>query len=829
MSIRIRAIVVILLATLVILIISVSAGIIFLRNDIKKSQEAELTLVSNVAAHFISTEISRLKSKVAQIAYVLAELDEAQWAEILAQQIDLHSEFIGGAVIDASSGLLAHAGGLPANPKLIEDKYIRQAFENKSVISSTIPSYSEHGVVFYLAAPLQAKILVVTLPGMHFTKLISNIVVWQTGHIFIDDAEGTVIANIRSEWVQNRHNFISLAQEYDRYNDVASVIQRGINGETGLGKFSISSIPRICAFRPISGSEEGWFLGLVAPVSENPFRHIDRNMLMIGQASFLLSIIAAIFASRFIKKPFEEIASLKEVAEAHSKAKSDFLASMSHEIRTPMNAIIGMTTIGKSATNLERAHYCLGKIMEASHHLLGVINDILDISKIEAGKLNLSPIEFNFEKTLHNVVNVIKIRADEKQQKIMVHIDSSIPEFLFGDDQCLAQVITNLMGNAVKFTPIEGSITLDARLVCMRDENVEIQITVTDTGIGITYEQKKHIFQSFEQAETGIMRKFGGTGLGLSISKAIVEIMGGRIWVESVPGEGALFGFTVVMHKSDKFSVPLLMGNDNVKSIRILVADNDAIVLEYFSEIMRGFTIYLDTAISCEDALEHVRKSGDYDIYFIDLKMPSTNGIELAYELRMKDDKASIVIMTAAEIENVEEANKINVTKYLTKPIFPSDIANVINDYLGADTLGGDSVQSVTGGIFNGYRLLIAEDVEVNREIIQDLLEPMLLGIDFAENGKEAVRMFREAPDKYNLILMDIQMPDMNGYEATHQIRAMDNQHAEKIPIIAMTANVFREDVERCLAAGMNGHVGKPLDFGEVMKILRQYLLGEDK
>ena len=567
-------------------------------------------------------------------------------------------------------------------------------------------------------------------------------------------------------------------------------------------------------------------MGIIAPISESPFRHIDSGLVFIGMICFLLSILAAVIASNFIKKPFEQIAGLKEIAEAHSRAKSDFLASMSHEIRTPMNAIIGMTTIGKSADTLTRAHYCLGKIMEASQHLLGVINDILDMSKIEAGKLTLSSVEFNFEKVFYRVINVIKFRADEKQHNIRVHIDPNIPPFLFGDDQRLAQVITNLMGNSVKFTPIGGSITLEAKLSCMKEENAEILITVTDTGVGMTNEQKEHIFESFQQAETGTTRKFGGTGLGLSISKGIVEMMGGKIWADSIPGEGSSFFFTVLMQRSEKASASSLMGNDQLKGLRILVADNDKIVLEYFAEILQNFGIHLDTASSGKDALERVRNVGKYDIYFLDWKMPGMNGIELANELRMKDDKASIVIITAAEIRDFEdEAKKARVNRFLIKPIFPADIADVISDHLGADEQYDGTSQPETMGIFKGYKILIAEDVYVNREIIQAFLESTLLEIDFAENGKEAVRMFSEAPGKHSMIFMDIQMPEMDGYEATRRIRAIDNRRAGEIPIIAMSANVFKEDIEKCFAAGMNGHIGKPLNFDEVVGTLQKYLL----
>jgi len=381
-------------------------------------------------------------------------------------------------------------------------------------------------------------------------------------------------------------------------------------------------------------------------------------------------------------------------AEAAAQAKSNFLANMSHEIRTPLNAIVGMTSIGKYAAEMERKDYCFGKIEDASKHLLGVINDILDMSKIESGKFELSLAEFNFDKMLQTVMSVAAFRADEKNQKITVSVDKEIPEYIIGDDQRLAQVITNLLSNAIKFTPDGGSINVDAKFLGEEAGICTIQTSVSDTGIGVNPEQHTRLFTSFQQAESSTTRKFGGTGLGLPISKSIVEMMDGKIWLESSLGAGATFYFTVKVRQSQKKEEPVA-GWGNIGT-----------------EIVRG------------------------------------NDLER----------------------------------------------------------------------FRGCRILLAEDVEVNREIVLTLLESIT--IDCAENGAEAVRMFSEAPNLYDIIFMDVQMPEMDGYEATRRIRAM----CKVIPIIAMTANVFREDVEKCLDAGMNGHVGKPFDFDEVLKTLHMYI-----
>jgi signal transduction histidine kinase/DNA-binding response OmpR family regulator len=535
----------------------------------------------------------------------------------------------------------------------------------------------------------------------------------------------------------------------------------------------------------------------------------------------------------------------KNKSDMESRHKSTFLANMSHEIRTPMNAITGMISIGKSASDIERKDYCFEKIQDASSHLLGVINDILDMSKIEANKFELAHTEFYLEKMLRQVVNVINFRIDEKHQKFSVHIDSAIPRTLIGDDQRIAQIITNLLGNAVKFTPEYGAISLAVRLAGKANGVCTLQISVSDTGIGINAEQQARIFHYFEQAESSTTRKYGGTGLGLAISKSIVELMGGRIWVESKPGKGSTFTFTIQTLRGAEDKQKRLL-DVNLNNVRILTVDDDPDVLTYFLEIAQGFGITADTAINGEKALELIEKKGGYHIYFIDWKMPDMNGIQLAREIKAREPENSIVVMiSAAEWNEVtEEARAAGVDKFLSKPLFPSVIAEVINECLGVDKQQIEKANSANiAGIFAGHRILLVEDVDINREIVQALLEPTYLDIDCAKNGEEAVRMFTAAPLKYDMIFMDIQMPIMDGYEATHCIRSIeaelrnvgtgffegktrsyDRNLMTQIPIIAMTANVFREDIEKCRAAGMNNHIGKPLDFDEVLNRLHSYL-----
>ncbi|WP_010258008.1 response regulator [Treponema primitia] len=516
-------------------------------------------------------------------------------------------------------------------------------------------------------------------------------------------------------------------------------------------------------------------------------------------------------------------------AEAASSAKSNFLANMSHEMRTPMNAIIGMTTLAKSSNEIERKDYCLNKIEGASIHLLGVINDVLDMSKIEANKFDLSYTDFNFEKMIQRVVNVINAKVDERHQDFNIRLDPNIPPSLIGDEQRLAQVITNLLSNAVKFTPEEGTIKLIASFIKEEQDTCTVKIEVIDSGIGISDEQKAKLFGSFQQADSSISRRFGGTGLGLAISKRIVEMMGGGIWVHSKPGEGSTFGFTFEVKRGEEIRQSLLKDGVNLTNLRILAVDDDPDIRDSFSEFLRQFSLKGDIAIGGDEALDLIEKNGPYDLYFVDWKMPGLDGIELSRRIKAGNPETSshksvVIMISAAEWTTIEgEAKKAGVDRFLSKPLFPSTVADIINDCLGQ---GNEHVgeNSAMADNFKGFRLLLAEDIDINREIVMALLEPTELEIDCAENGAEAVELFKKNADSYDMIFMDIQMPEMDGYEATRRIRALDEGRAKNIPIVAMTANVFRQDIERCLAAGMNDHVGKPLDFDEVLAKLRKYL-----
>ena len=507
---------------------------------------------------------------------------------------------------------------------------------------------------------------------------------------------------------------------------------------------------------------------------------------------------------------------------AASEAKGMFLATMSHEIRTPINAIIGMTAIGKKSSDMEVKNYTLEKIDDASTHLLGVINDILDMSKIEANKLELSPVEFNFERMLQKVITVINFRMAEKRQKFSIDIDEKTPRLLVCDDQRLAQVIANLLSNAVKFTPHEGEICLTVSLLGKTDGVCELQIKVADSGIGISSEQQKKLFSAFGQAESGISRAFGGTGLGLAISKRIIELMDGRIWIESEIGKGSRFIFTIKVPYGEENPRSQLASGVQWEDLRVLAVDDSSFMCQYLGGIFDQLGIPCEITEDGHDACRIIEERGGFDIYFIDWRMPGMDGLEVTKWIKSNGMRGKVILFSSAEMEEIREASRQSgADKCLIKPFLSSTIIDCLNECFG--TSGGHESFGHENQ-FAGKTLLIVEDIEINREILLSLLENTGVNTDCAGNGEEAVAIIKAAPGKYNAILMDMQMPVMDGLEATKRIRAMSAPQCKKIPIIAMTANVFKDDIEHCLAAGMNDHIGKPINIDEMFEKLRKFL-----
>ena len=556
-------------------------------------------------------------------------------------------------------------------------------------------------------------------------------------------------------------------------------------------------------------------------------------------------------AADFIRAPFDyEVAILRmknliagafalksselaaKTAEEASQVKSDYLAKMSHEIRTPLNAIIGMLNLAADTNEIKKKDYCLGRADSASKHLLGIIDDILDISKIEADKLELSYSFFDFEKTIMSIVNVVNVRAAEKNLNFVVNLNRATPEYVESDELRLSQVITNLLTNAIKFTPENGTVVLAINKHEEQGDYIVIKVEVADTGIGISPEQQERLFQRYNQADAGIAAKFGGTGLGLIISKRILELMDGNMWIESEYGKGSKFIFTVKMKNADRRKKSRYTLNGDNKNVRLLAVDGSAETLEYLSYVMSELNLACDSATNTDEAVDALKNSTDYPygIIFIDWPLADAKFMEAAKFIKEINPDLKIIAMNSAGGgKSDDEAASAGVTHFIPKPLMPSVLIDAVNDCIepGASKGGQRLLEGHAQAAYDfaDHSILIAEDVDINREIISAILEKTRISIDFAETGAEAVSLYKENHGKYSLILMDIQMPEMNGYEATGAIRAIGSEHAKSVPIVAMTANVFKNDVERCFASGMNGHMGKPIDPNALLATLNKYLV----
>ena len=528
----------------------------------------------------------------------------------------------------------------------------------------------------------------------------------------------------------------------------------------------------------------------------------------------------------------DKLIELKNLAESASKAKSDFLSRMSHEIRTPMNAIIGMTKIADNTSDINKLRYCLSTIGTSSAQLLGLINDILDMSKIEAGKFEIEIAPMNIEKTLMKVCNLIVDKTEQKSQKLVVNLGKNMRMHYLGDELRISQVITNLLSNAVKFTPEKGTVTITVEEIQKENDYSILRFTISDTGIGITEEQIDKLFVSFEQADGSISRRFGGTGLGLAISKSIIEKMNGRIWVESETNKGSVFTFEIKLERSPRQSETVIFDGITPSDLKLLIVDGDKDIRRHFLDVVGNFGTHADEAESGTRAIHLVKTAREaqkpYDVVFLDYNLPDMDGIETANKLGEMIDKNTVIVMTSfLEWNKIEKlADGVGVHRFISKPLFPSSILDAINEIVGntIKNLKIETVMEEKAPDFSDATLLLAEDVEINREIFIALLEDTNINIDVAENGRIAVNKFKEKPDRYNIIIMDVQMPEMDGCEATRMIRALDIPKAKQIPIIAMTANAFKEDVAMCISCGMNDHLAKPIDVEAVTRKLIFYL-----
>ena len=613
-------------------------------------------------------------------------------------------------------------------------------------------------------------------------------------------------------------NFFEFYQSYNRTTPAElEEMKEAMAGEPGAFEITNSTGQRrLIAYARINSTDD-WTI--VTMISTSVLDNVVINWSLVGIISggLLLLLLFNLMVMRSFNRQLRAAVSSADRA---NRAKTDFLSMMSHDIRTPMNAIIGLTTIaGKNAEDPASVRENLHKIGLASNHLLTLINDILDISKVESGKLTMNPVTFSMVECAENLINISQPMVKEKNIDLNFRTNRFDHECLYADQLRLNQIFINLLSNAIKYTEPGGKVCVDMREEPGEtDKSVKLTYTVSDTGMGMSPEFMARMYQPFSRQTDSRVNSIQGTGLGLAITKKMIDLMNGTIDCRSEQGKGTTFTVTLDIPIADRPAEDFVLSH-----VKVLLADDDEILLDTAKDTLHSIGVEADTAKNGLEAVDMISGPGDYQVIILDCKMPVMDGMEAARRIRAKiGDEVPILMISAYDTSDMEEAVKgVSINGFISKPLFRSKLYAKLSEVLGIESSG--TSQEDDGADIAGMRILVAEDNDINWEIISMMLQMHGVESERAENGQVALeRMARASQGEFNLIFMDIQMPVMNGIDATKAIRALDDPWASRIPIIAMTADAFSENVAACLAAGMNGHIAKPIDMKLVFKELRR-------
>ncbi len=647
--------------------------------------------------------------------------------------------------------------------------------------------------------------------------------------------DGTYV--IRSSEVSEGENYFDRVYNEAESKEAADAyierlkdsMQRGVHYSTALTTVSSAELRIHCCRLAYSEWQ------LITVMRSDQIRETVRslnttwNVMSVAMAFTLVAVLMTLFALYLIfnKRNMNEIKEARLIAEEANKAKSEFLSSMSHDIRTPMNAIVGMTAI--ATANIEdkqQVQNCLKKITLSSKHLLGLINDVLDMSKIESGKMTLNMEHISLKEVLDGISTMVQPQIKTKRQKFGISVGNIIEENVYCDSVRLNQVLLNLLSNAIKFTPEEGSINISLfeEASPISENFVRVHIKVKDSGIGMSKEFQKKIFESFVREDNMRVHKTEGAGLGMAITKHIVEAMQGSIEVDSELGKGTEFRVTLDLEKVEDMELDMVLPNWNM-----LVVDDDKQLCETAVVSLKDIGVNAEWTLSGEDAVkkavERHEKKDDYNVVLMDWKLPGMDGIETAKELHRKlGDDIPILLISAYDWSDIEEeARAAGIKGFIAKPLFKSTLYYGLKKYTGEGVRDEETAVKKEVSL-EGMNILLAEDNDLNWEIAETLLTSEGAKVTRADNGQICVDLFEKSKDyEYDAILMDIRMPVMTGYEAAARIRDLDKKDKD-IPIIAMTADAFADDIKHCLTVGMNAHIAKPIDMERVKTLLAKFI-----
>ncbi len=656
------------------------------------------------------------------------------------------------------------------------------------------------------------------------------------GRIFCEVimADGSFVIKTNHNHLKEKVNLFSGLGKEAVFGDGFSIgkVKSDIDsGKSGVASYYLEDILHYTYYAPIEGTD--WYMkttihyDLVSSKIDTVRQTMTRNSLV--QLALVVLMLLAVFCIYLsVRRKNEKLNYQRIQAEESNRAKSTFLSNMSHDIRTPMNAIIGFTNLAiQSKESMERVQGYLSKILASSNHLLTLINDVLEMSRIESGKIYLDETECNLSEILHDLNTIIIGQIEGKQQELLMDAVDVINEDVYCDKLRLNQILLNLLSNAIKFTPSGGKISVQFK---QKEEAPEgygaYELRVKDSGIGMTQEFADKVFTPFERERTSTVSGIQGTGLGMSITKSIVDLMDGRIEVNTAPEQGTEFIIHVNfrLQETQREYTPIA----ELTGVKALVVDDDFDACDAATRMLLKLGMQSEWTLSGKEAVLRTKQSVSlndaFGVYIIDWRLPDLGGVEVARQIRaIVGDSAPILIMTAYDWSNIEdEARAAGVNAFCSKPMFMSDLQATLSKAIGQQVMIPEASEEPIDTVdFTGKRVLLVEDNELNREIANEILSQAGFEIEAAEDGSIAVEMVEQsAPGYYDLILMDVQMPIMNGYEATRAIRSLENKELASMVIIAMTANAFEEDKKAALDAGMNDHIAKPIDIEVLFEVL---------